>query len=222
MRTLFQNRADAGQQLAGLLTDLKGAKETLILALPRGGVPVAHELAKELSLPMDIFLVRKLGVPGFEELAMGAIALGGVRVLNHDVIDVMDISEATIEAVTALEKAELLRRNLLYREDRPPPRVRGKTVVVVDDGLATGATMHAAVSALRQEKAARIVVAVPLGAAETCRKLEAEADGVVCLYRPEPFHGVGVWYADFSQTEDEEVLTLLHEAQGTKGFPGRL
>ena len=222
METLFLNRADAGRQLAAELADLKGRKDALILALPRGGVPVAHELAVALSLPMDIFIVRKLGVPGYEELAMGAIALGDVRVLNEDVIEVMGIPESALDAVTALEKAELLRRNLLYRDDRPAPDVKGKTVIVVDDGLATGATMQAAVSALRREGAKTIIVAVPVGAEETCRKLRHEADHVACLRTPEPFYGVGAWYADFAQTEDEEVLTLLHDIQGTNGMQNGL
>jgi putative phosphoribosyl transferase len=218
METLFLNRADAGRHLASLLTDLEGRKDALILALPRGGVPVAHELAKALSLPMDILLVRKLGVPGHEELAMGAIALGGVRVLNMDIIEVMDVPETVIDAVTAMEEAELERRNLLYRNDKPPPRVAGKTIILVDDGLATGATMQAGISALRKEGAFSIIVAAPVGAADTCRRLEQEADRVICAYKPEPFFGVGVWYRDFSQTEDEEVLTLLQAVQGTKGI----
>jgi predicted phosphoribosyltransferase len=214
MHAFFKDRADAGRQLAGLLTGLKGRKDTLILALPRGGVPVAHEIATALSLPMDILLVRKLGVPGHEELAMGAIALGGIRVLNYDIGDVLNIPDAVIDAVAAQEQAELERRNHLYREDIPPPRVENKSVIIVDDGLATGATMQAAIMAMRGGRAKEIIVAVPVGAPETCQRLGRDADRIVCPHQPEPFYGVGVWYRDFSQTEDAEVLHLLHQSPG--------
>jgi putative phosphoribosyl transferase len=214
MVPLFKDRIDAGRQLAPLLEGVKKGRDPLILALPRGGVPVAHEIAKALNLPMDVLLVRKLGVPGHEELAMGAVAFGGTRVMNEDIVDVLNIPAAVVEAVAAMETAELERRNRLYREGMPPPRIRGRDIVLVDDGLATGATMHAAIMALRRERAAKITVAVPVGAAETCRRLESEADAVACLHQPEPFYGVGVWYADFSQTEDAEVLSLLHDGRG--------
>lgn len=214
MAPLFKNRADAGRKLASLLQGMENGRAPLILALPRGGVPVAHEIARLMGLPMDILLVRKLGVPGHEELAMGAIAFGGTRAMNSDVVDVLNIPEAVVEAVASMETAELQRRNRVYREGRPPPRVKGRDIVLVDDGLATGATMHAAIMALRRERAASITVAAPVGAPDTCRRLEAEADSVVCLNQPEPFYGVGVWYADFSQTEDAEVLSLLHGKSG--------
>lgn len=221
MHAFFKDRADAGRQLAGLLQDVRGQKNTLILALPRGGVPVAHEIAAALSLPMDILLVRKLGVPGHEELAMGAIALGGVQVLNYDIVDVLNIPPSVVETVAAQERAELERRNHLYREGRLPPRLRGKNIILVDDGLATGATMHAAIMALRGGRAASVTVAAPVGAEDTCQRLSAEADRIVCPHRPEPFHGVGVWYEDFSQTEDAQVLELLHHQPdgGTNARP---
>ena len=221
MTAFFKDRADAGRQLARLLQDFKGRENALILALPRGGVPVAHEIAQSLSLPMDILLVRKIGVPGHEELAMGAVALGGIRVLNYDIVDVLNIPDAVIEAVSTQERTELERRNHLYREDLPPPRVQGKDIIVVDDGLATGATMHAAIMALHGGRAASVTVAVPVGAPDTCRKLGAEADRIVCLHQPEPFYGVGVWYQDFSQTEDAQVIDLLHHrpAGGTNARP---
>ncbi|MEZ0224501.1 MAG: phosphoribosyltransferase [Alphaproteobacteria bacterium] len=220
MNPLFKNRPDAGRKLAPLLQGMEKGKESLILALPRGGVPVAHEIARLLKLPMDILLVRKLGVPGHEELAMGAIAYGGSRVMNHDVVDVLNIPDAVVEAVASMETAELQRRNRVYREGRPPPRVKGRDIVLVDDGLATGATMHAAIMALRRERAASITVAAPVGAPDTCRRLEVEADSVICLHQPEPFYGVGVWYEDFSQTEDTEVLDLLRgKSGGTDAWP---
>jgi putative phosphoribosyl transferase len=214
LNPLFKNRPDAGRQLAKLLQGMEKGKDPLILALPRGGVPVAHEIASALNLPMDVLLVRKLGVPGHEELAMGAVALGGTRVMNEDVVEVMNIPDAVVEAVTTMETAELQRRNRVYREGLPPPRIKGRDILLVDDGLATGATMHAAIMALRRERAASITVAAPVGAPDTCRRLETEADAVACLHQPEPFYGVGVWYADFSQMEDAEVLDLLHGKQG--------
>ncbi len=181
----------------------------LVLALPRGGVPVGYEVAKDLAAPLDVFLVRKLGVPGHEELAMGAIATGGVRVLNDDVVDYLEISDEVIDAFTAIELEELERRERVYRGDRPEPDVRGKTVILIDDGLATGSTMRAAVTALRQLNPARIVVAVPVSAPETCDEYRMGVDEIICAAIPKRFYGVGRWYKDFSQTTDEEVHELL-------------
>jgi predicted phosphoribosyltransferase len=208
----FRDRQDAGRLLAEKLTAYAHRPDVLVLALPRGGVPVAYEVARALGAPLDVFVVRKLGVPGHEELAMGAVATGGVRVLNEDVVRGLRIPDRMIDAVTALEQQELARRERLYRGDRTPPDVRGRTVILVDDGLATGATMHAAIAALRQQEPARIVVAVPTAAPETCNVLRAEVDDVVCAITPEPFHAVGLWYEDFSQTTDEEVRELLARA----------
>ena len=208
----FANRAEGGKMLAEALSDYSGRSGILILALPRGGVPVAYEVAKSLSAPMDLWLVRKLGVPGQEELALGALAGKSICVLNDDIIDILNIDQSAIDAVTAREQVELERRNRLYRQGRPPPDIREKIIIIIDDGLATGATMRAAIASLRQAGATRIIAAVPVGAVSTCRKIEQEADELVCLYTPEPFHGVGQWYSDFSQTSDEEVLALLASA----------
>jgi predicted phosphoribosyltransferase len=208
----FRDRSEAGRRLADKLTAYANRPDVLVLALPRGGVPVAYEIARALGAPLDVFLVRKLGVPGYEELAMGAVATGGVRVLNAEVVDGLRIPDHVIEAVAAGEQQELARRERLYRGDRPAPEVRGRTVIVVDDGLATGATMLAAIKALRAQKPARIVVAVPTGAPETCQQLKAEADDVICAITPEPFHAVGLWYENFSQTTDDEVRDLLARA----------
>jgi predicted phosphoribosyltransferase len=208
----FRDRSEAGRRLADKLTAYANRPDVLVLALPRGGVPVAYEIARALGAPLDVFLVRKLGVPGYEELAMGAVATGGVRVLNAEVVDGLRIPDHVIEAVAAGEQQELARRERLYRGDRPAPEVRGRTVIVVDDGLATGATMLAAIRALRAQKPARIVVAVPTGAPETCQQLKAEADDVICAITPEPFHAVGLWYENFSQTTDDEVRDLLARA----------
>ena len=186
--------------------------DVIVLALPRGGVPVGYEVARRLRAPLDVFLVRKLGVPGHEELAMGAVATGGVRVLNEQVMRGLRIPDSVIDAVAAVELEELRRRERLYRGDRPPPDVRGKTVILADDGLATGSTMLAAVKALRQQQPARIVVAVPVAAPDTCELLRAEVEDVVCTETPEPFYAVGLWYRDFSQTTDEEVRELLAQA----------
>ena len=183
-----------------------------MLALPRGGVPVAFEVAKYLAAPLDIFLVRKLGVPGHEELAMGAIATGGVRVVNDSVVGYLGISGEVIDAVAADEQRELERRERAYRDDRPAPDVRGRTVILVDDGLATGSTMRAAAAALRQQGPASIVVAVPVSSPETCDEFRSEVDDIVCAVTPRPFRGVGMWYEDFSQTTDEEVRELLASA----------
>jgi predicted phosphoribosyltransferase len=205
----FRDRHDAGRLLAAKLAPYANRSDVLVLALPRGGVPVAYEVARALGAPLDVFVVRKLGVPGQEELAMGAVATGGVRVLNPEAVRGLRIPASVIDAVTEQELQELARRERLYRGDRPPPDVRGRTVILVDDGLATGATMHAAIQALRQREPAHIVVAVPIAAPETCETLRAEVDDVVCAVTPEPFHAVGLWYEDFSQTTDEEVRDLL-------------
>ena len=209
---LFQDRTEAGQRLAEELTAYADRPDVLVLALPRGGVPVAFEVARALKAPLDVFLVRKLGVPGHEELAMGAIASGGVRVLSHQVVSALGIGEAQIESIAAEETRELERRERAYRGDRPPPDVRGRTVILVDDGLATGATMRAAIAALREQGPAEIVVAVPTAAASTCDELRSEVDEVVCAITPEPFYAVGLWYRDFSQTTDDEVRELLERA----------
>ena len=204
----FQDRRGAGRELARQLRGY-AADDTVVLALPRGGVPVAFEVARELRAPLDVFLVRKLGVPGRSELAMGAIASGGVRVLNHEVVETLGIDEDDIDAVTAEEQARLLRQEKLYRKDRSSLGVRYRTVILVDDGLATGATMRAAVEALRRQGAAKIIVAVPVGSASTCAEMKAVADEAICARIPEPFLAVGLWYADFTQTSDEEVRALL-------------
>lgn len=209
MNWQFSNRSEAGHYLAEKLLHYANRNDVLVLALPRGGVPVAAEIAAALDAPLDIFLVRKLGAPIYEELAMGAIASGGVRVLNEDVIRQLGITQAMIEAATREQEAELARREQRYRGDRPMPGIEGRIIVLVDDGLATGATMRAAVQALRQRQPAKIIVAVPVGAAETCAQFETEADEVVCAHRPENFGAVGAWYADFGQVTDEEVSALL-------------
>src|SRR5262245_52558750 len=196
---LFQNRHDAGRHLAARLTDYAGRDDVLVLALPRGGVPVGYEVAQALGAPLDVFLVRKLGVPGREELAMGAIASGDIRVVNTDVVRALGIPPDVIDLVAAEETAELDRRAREYRDDRPAPDVAGKVVLLVDDGLATGSTMRAAALAVRQLGPAKVVIAVPVGAAETCAAITDVADAVVCAVTPEQFSAVGLWYADFSQ-----------------------
>ena len=196
------------------MTEYAGRPEVLVLALPRGGVPVAFEVALSLGAPLDIFLVRKLGVPGQEELAMGAIATGGLRVVNDSVVRHLDIAPELIDAVAAREQGELERRERAYRDERPAPDVRGRTVILVDDGLATGSTMRAAALALRQQGPARVVVAVPVASREACEEFRDEVDDIVCASTPEPFMGVGRWYEDFSQTTDEEVRSLLARARG--------
>lgn len=206
---LFRNRREAGRLLAQRLAHYANRADVLILALPRGGVPVAYEVARALNAPLDVFLVRKLGVPGYEELAMGAVATDGVRVLNDTIVSGLDIPDYTVDAVAARELEELKRRERVYRGGRPPPDVRGRTVILTDDGLATGSTMQAAIKALRQLQPARIVVAVPTAAPDTCEALRAEVDEVICAITPEPFHAVGRWFEDFTQTTDEEVRDLL-------------
>jgi predicted phosphoribosyltransferase len=209
MPPLFLDRHDAGRRLAVELSDYADQNDLLVLALPRGGVPVAYEVARALHAPLDVFMVRKLGVPGYEELAMGAIATGGLRVLDEDLVRMLDLPREVIERVTAAETRELERREREYRGDRPPLDVRGRTVILIDDGLATGSTMRAAIAALKKEGAKRIVVAVPVAPPETCEALKAQVDDVVCAVTPEPFRAVGLWYRDFSQTTDEEVRDLL-------------
>jgi putative phosphoribosyl transferase len=208
---LFRDRQDAGRRLAEKLRGYAGTT-AIVLALPRGGVPVAAEVAARLGLFLDVFIVRKLGVPGHAELAMGAIASGGVRVMNDDVVHGLGIPENVVHSVAQAEAAELARRESAYRRARPPLDVRERTVILIDDGLATGATMRAAVQALRVRHAVRIVVAVPVGAPETCQMLAAEADELICAVAPEPFLAVGYWYEDFAQTTDEEVQALLSSA----------
>jgi predicted phosphoribosyltransferase len=205
----FRDRADAGRRLAEKLAPYANRQDVLVLALPRGGVPVAFEVARSLGAPLDVFVVRKLGVPGHEELAMGAVATGGVRVLNEEIVRGLGIPDQVIDAVVARELQELSRRERLYRDGRAPPDVNHKTVILVDDGLATGATMRAAVQALKQQHPDRIVIAVPTASPDTCEALRAEADDVVCAVTPEPFFAVGYWYDNFTQTTDGEVRDLL-------------
>lgn len=212
MKTQFFNRTEAGEFLAETLTAYANRNDVIVLALPRGGVPVAAEVAKKLNAPLDVFVVRKLGLPGHPELAMGAIASGGVRVFNGQVVNAFRIPDDVIDTVSADELIELQRREKLYRANLPPLEVEGKTIIVVDDGIATGSTMLAAVSALRQLNATRIVVAAPVIAASTYDGLRRTADAVAAVMIPENFYAVGQWYTEFSQTSDEEVRTLLAEA----------
>jgi putative phosphoribosyl transferase len=213
----YRDRAHAGRELAGHLGHLAGAPGLLVLGLPRGGVPVAYQVARALGAPLDVFLARKLGVPQQPELAMGAIASGGVRVVHQAVVDALAIPPEVIDAVAAREGAEVARREQSYRAGRPALDVAGRTVVVVDDGVATGSTMRAAVAALRAQQAARIVVAVPVGAAQTCEELAREADEVVCPNMPPSFQAVGQWYDNFTQTTDEEIRTLLGAEEDEHG-----
>jgi putative phosphoribosyl transferase len=211
----FKDRTEAGQVLARKLAAYANHEDVVVLALPRGGVPVAFEIATALNVPLDVFLVRKLGVPGQSELAMGAIASSGVRVLNQDIVRSLRLSDAVIDKVAAKEQQELERRERLYRDDRPIPLLHERRVIIVDDGLATGATMRAAIEAIRQQQPARIVVAVPISSPETCRDLAVEVDEIICVETPQPFCSVGLWYEDFPQTTDEEVRALLKQAQTT-------
>ncbi len=213
MRTHFRDRVEAGQLLAEKLGAYADQPGVLVLGLPRGGVPVAAEVARQLHAPLDVFVVRKLGLPGHEELAMGAIATGGIRVINAEVVEPLRIPDHVIDAVAADEQRELVRRERAYRDDLPPPAVAGKTVILVDDGIATGSTMLAAVGALRQLQAGRIVVAVPTVAPTTFGEIEKAVDELVAVMVPEHFRGVGQWYDDFSQTTDEEVRQLLAQAE---------
>jgi len=207
---LFRDRIEAGQVLASHLSHYADRDDVLVLGLPRGGVPVAFEVARALHAPLDVFVVRKLGLPGHPELAVGAIASGGVRVLNDEVVRAFDLPPELIDAVAEREERELERRERAYRGDRPRLDVQGRTVILVDDGLATGSSMRAAVEALRSQHPARLVVAVPVGARDTCQELKCEADEAVCAHTPEPFRAVGLWYDDFSQTSDAEVRQLLN------------
>jgi erythromycin esterase-like protein/predicted phosphoribosyltransferase len=209
----FRDRTDAGRRLAERLREYAGRDDVVVLALPRGGVPVAFEVARALDAPLDVFLVRKLGVPGHEELALGAIATGGVRVLSQPLIESLDIPPETIEAIDARERRELERRERAYRDGRPPPVLAGRIVILVDDGLATGSTMWAAVHAVRQEEPARVVVAVPVADPDVCASLRRAADDVVCLMTPRPLRAVGAWYEDFAQTSDDEVRELLRRTR---------
>jgi predicted phosphoribosyltransferase len=210
--TAFKDRREGGRALAGKLTVYVRRPNILILALPRGGVPVAYEVALALSIPLDIFLVRKLGVPGREELAIGAIASGGVRILNRDIVRMLSIPEEMINVAAQRELQELQRREKLYRGDRQPPNVRDRTIILIDDGLATGASMRAAVAGLRTQHPARIVVGVPVAAVEARDGLQPDVDEVICAITPEPFYGVSRWYENFAQVTDEEVRSLLEEA----------
>jgi len=211
--TFFRDRTDAGRQLGARLAEYAGRPNVIVLGLPRGGVPVAAAVGKVLEVPYDVLMVRKLGVPGHEELAMGAIAEGGISVLNLELIRSLSISNALVEQVSDREQTELARRARIFRGERLPPRVTGQTVILIDDGLATGASMEAAILALRNQEAARIVVAVPVGARETCARLSRVADEVVSVEMPEPFYAVGAWYDDFSQMTDDEVATHLAAPQ---------
>lgn len=209
---MFDDRRDAGRKLADALARYAGRDDVVVLGLPRGGVPVAYEVARALGAPLDVCVVRKLGVPGHEELAMGAIAHGGVRVLNELAIETLGLDERVVDAVTRRELRELERRQRAFRGARPPLDLAGRTAILVDDGLATGSTMQAAVAAVRALRPARVVVAVPVAAPDVCASFRALADDVVCVDTPTPFFGVGLWYRDFSQTSDEEVQALLDEA----------
>jgi len=209
----FRDRFEAGEELARILKKrVDEFRDALVLALPRGGLPVAYPVAQALGVPLDVFIVRKLGVPGHEELAMGAIASGGVQVVNHDVVDSLGIPQRAIDAVAQRELIELQRRERDYRGNRPPLDVKGKKVIVIDDGLATGSTMRAAAAALEQEGAAKVIVAVPVAARETCEEFRREVDEIICAMTPEPFRAVGLWYENFDQTTDEEVRDLLQRA----------
>ena len=212
MQKRFSNRAEAGRELAAALGTYRGRRDVVVLALPRGGVPVGYEVARALDVPLDVFVVRKLGLPANEELAMGALASGGVRILDDYILRVYHVSPDDVARVTIWEQAELERREQLYRGARSFPELTGKTVILVDDGLATGSTMRAAIAALRLEHPSTIIVAVPVGAKETCDAVRELADAVVCARTPEPFHAVGAWYDDFSQTTDDEVHDLLQRA----------
>ena len=216
MLTTFRDRSEAGRALATLLEEYRGRADAIVLALPRGGVPVGYEVARELGISLDVLIVRKLGVPGHEELAMGAIASGGVRVVNEDVVRHLRIAPEIVDAVAERESSEIERREREYRGDRPRPRIEGRIVIVVDDGLATGSTMKAAVGALRQQHPASIVVAAPVAAADVCEEFWTIADRVVCASAPVTLTAVSAWYDDFSQTSDEEVRALLANAEGAK------
>lgn len=209
MTSRFPDRHEAGKLLAKRLTNYANCNDLLVLGLPRGGVPVAYEIAKQLNAPLDICLVRKIGVPDHEELAMGAIASGGIRVLNYDVLNSLGIDHQIVDEVTAKELRELQRRDRVYRGERALPEVKNRTVILVDDGIATGSTMRAAIAILQPQQPQRLVVAVPVAPPSTCKQLQTEVDEVVCLVMPESLYAIGVWYDDFSQTTDAEVRELL-------------
>lgn len=210
--SLFQDRADAGRQLAEKLTDYSGRSDVVVLGLPRGGVPVAYEVAYALQAPLDVFLVRKLGLPGHEELAMGALASGGIRVLNKEVIESLRIPTEVIDAVAEREQQELTRRERIYRDERPALPLQDQIAILIDDGLATGASMAAAVAALRAQAPAQLIAAVPVAAAEACQVFSQRVDQIICLETPEPFFSVGLWYGDFTQLRDDEVHDQLAQA----------
>jgi putative phosphoribosyl transferase len=212
----FQDRSDAGRQLARKLSKYGNYPGALVLALPRGGVPVAFEVARAIKAPLDVLIVRKLGLPGQEELALGAIASGGIRILNEDIIEALGVSRSIIDQVTERELAELERREKQYRGNRPAPEIRDRTVILIDDGLATGASMRIAVRSLKDHGPVRIIVAVPVAPAETCTALAREADEVVCSLTPAPFYSIGAWYEDFAQTSDNEVIELLEKARASR------
>jgi putative phosphoribosyl transferase len=216
---IYRNRAEAAGQLADLLQAYANRPDVLVLALPRGGVPIAFEIAKRLNAALDLMLVRKLGVPGNEELAMGAVAAAGDRVLNEEVVSGLALSDEIIERVAAAELQELERRERLYRGERPAPRLQGRCVILVDDGLATGATMRAAIAVVRYQQPAEVVVAVPVAPPHAVEALRHEADAVICPATPEPFLGIGRWYEDFTQVTDEEVRTLLERAWQLRPAP---
>lgn len=209
---LFHDRFHAGQLLAEKLNRYRGTDKLLVLGLPRGGVPVAFEVAQVLGAPLDVFVVRKLGLPGYRELAMGAISTGGLRVLNHEVIRTFRLSREVIDRIAQIEQRELERQERIFRQDQPLPEICGRVVILVDDGLATGSTMRAAAQALRQHHPQRLIVAVPVGAAETCEAMQNEADEVICEICPDDFMAVGAWYEDFSPVSDQVVRNLVKEA----------
>lgn len=217
MNRPFRDRTDAGRHLARELARWSGRDDVIVLALPRGGVPVAYEVARALDAPLDLLLVRKLGLPGREELAMGALASGGVRVINREIVDPLGISDELFNEVAQREQIELQRRDRAYRGDRPHPDLRDRTVILVDDGLATGSTMRAAVAAVNARNPRRVIVAVPVGAPSICEELRRVADDCVCVVTPEPFQAVGLWYADFAQTTDDEVRSLLARSDPQRG-----
>ena len=217
MNRPFSDRYEAGRVLAESLSEYAGRSDVTVLGLPRGGVPVASEVARALGVPLDVFLVRKLGVPGQEELAMGAIASGGIVVINDEVVDALRVSWDLVESEIARERMELSRRERLYRGNRQPLELAGRIVILVDDGLATGSTMRAAVRALRRKQPAKVIVAVPTAAPSTCRDFERIADACICSIKPEPFRAVGLWYENFDQVSDEEVCALLASAAEHRG-----
>lgn len=210
---IFKDRRDAGKQLAKALIHYANQPDVMVLALPRGGVPVAYEIAVALNVSLDVFVVRKLGVPTHEELAMGAIASGGTLIVNRNIVEAFGVGESRLEQVTQRELMELTRREKVYRGEREPLVVEDKNIILVDDGLATGASMRAAIAALKSLRPARLTVAVPTGPQEVCRKIEGEVDEIVCLTQPEPYESVGTWYVDFTQTDDNEVWELLSRVE---------